>query len=193
MQQLQFREHLTQMVIFFLPARNSNNNDRRLNAFLDDFRVWKRALSAEEVVAMQCIVAPNAAGLEANWKFNKDSGVAAFDQTAITHFAILSSMTDANWSTDVACAVDMAVNDVASAKTKIYPNPVKKGHDIHFVTKEKSATISLNDAIGKLVKTQKVSGEKASVSSSHLGTGLYMYKVQSTDNNIIDSRKTRVK
>ena len=62
------------------------------------------------------------------------------------------------------------------------------------MTKEKSAIISLYDATGKLVKTQKVSADKASVSSSNLGTGLYIYKVQSGDNNnVIDSGKIMVK
>ncbi len=179
---------------FFLAARNSNNNDRRLNGFMDEFRVWKKALSVDEVVATQCIVAPNAAGLEANWKFNEGSGIAAFDQTANTHFAILNNMTDANWSTDVACVNDMAVSDVASAKTKIYPNPVKKGDDIHFVTKEKSAIVTLYDATGKLVKTQKISDTNSVISSSNLGAGLYIYKVQSADASaVVDSGKVMVK
>ena len=178
---------------FYLAARNTSNNDRRLNGYLDEFRVWKKALSANEITANRCYVAPDSQGLEASWKMNEGSGVAAFDQTANTHFAILNNMSDSNWKTDVACAVDMAVSDVDNEKLKVFPNPVKKGEDIHFIIKESSANVYLYDISGKLIKNQKISGNNPTVNTTHLTTGTYIYKIQTGTDTILSSGKVIVK
>ncbi|MBL1221892.1 fibronectin type III domain-containing protein [Chryseobacterium sp. L7] len=173
-------------------ARNYDNS-RTLNGFLDEFRVWKRALTATEILANNCNVAPNAAGLEANWKMNEGSGNGALDATANTHFATLINMSATNWKTDIACAAALSTQDLASAKenvNQVYPNPVKKGNNIHFKINDSSAgEIVLYDRTGKLVMNQKIDKKDMIISTQKLAAGTYVYTINSKDNTVKSSGK----
>jgi hypothetical protein len=176
-------------------ARNYENA-RTLNGFLDEFRVWKRALTATEILANNCNVLANAAGLEANWKMNEGSGNGALDATTNTHFATLINMSATNWKTDVACASALSTKDISSEKSNmnsVYPNPVKKGNDIYFTIKDSSATeITLYDMAGKLILTQKVDKNNMAISTQNLSAGTYIYKINSKDSQIKSSGKVIV-
>ncbi|MDV7696910.1 fibronectin type III domain-containing protein [Chryseobacterium soli] len=176
-------------------ARNYDNT-RTLNGFLDEFRVWKRALTATEILSNNCNVPANASNLEANWKMNEGSGNGALDTTANTHFATLVSMTNTNWKTDVGCAVSLSTKEVASEKgsvNTIYPNPVKKGNDIHFTINDRSASeIVLYDMAGKVIVTQKIDKDHMVINTQNLSSGTYIYTISSKDRKIQSSGKVIV-
>lgn len=170
------------------------DNSRTLNGNLDEFRVWKRALTAQEIIDNKCNVAPTSTALEANWKMDEGSGNGALDATANTHFATLTNMSDSNWSTDVACNSSLSVEDLkglASGKeSSVYPNPVKKGSDIHFKIENNSASeISLYDISGKLLKKQQINKNNNIVNTQDLPRGTYIYKIISADSHILSSGK----
>ncbi|NIF05590.1 T9SS type A sorting domain-containing protein [Chryseobacterium sp. Tr-659] len=175
-------------------ARNYDNS-RALNGSMDEFRVWKRALTAQEILDNKCNVAPNASSLEANWKMDEGSGVAALDSTPNTHFATLISMTDTNWKTDVPCQATLSVKDTELVKeSNVYPNPVKRGNDIHFRIEDHSASdIFLYDASGKLSKKQNINKNNNVVNTQDLASGTYLYKITAAGNKILSSGKIIVK
>ncbi|MCJ7934230.1 MAG: fibronectin type III domain-containing protein [Chryseobacterium sp.] len=175
-------------------ARNYDNS-RALNGSLDEFRVWKKALTAQEILDNKCNVAAGSAGLEANWKMDEGSGVGALDATSNTHFATLVNMTDTNWKTDVPCTSSLSVKDAESVKeSRIYPNPVKRGNDIHFTIGDRSASeVSLYDASGKLYKKQKLNQNNNVVNTQDFISGTYIYNIISADNKVVASGKIIVK
>ncbi|GAB0155046.1 hypothetical protein CHRYSEOSP005_03060 [Chryseobacterium sp. Alg-005] len=173
-------------------ARNYDNS-RTLNGFLDEFRVWKKALTPQEIAANNCNVPANSTGLEANWKMDEGSGSGALDATANTHFATLINMSNSNWSTDVACAAPLSTENIDLKKESgIYPNPVKKGEDIHFNINSVSE-VSLYDISGKLVKKQSIDQNNATVSTQNLSSGTYIYTITSTKKQTASSGKVIVK
>lgn len=171
-------------------ARNYDNS-RTLNGFLDEFRVWKRALTAQEIMNDKCNIAPTTAGLEANWKMDEGNGNGALDATSNTHFATLISMSDSNWTTDVPCNTPLSTKDTTLEKgNRMYPNPVKKGNDIHFVINDRSITeVSLYDVSGKLIKKQNIDKERITINTQNLSTGTYIYKLESKNDQVIFSGK----
>ncbi|ROH95863.1 endo-beta-N-acetylglucosaminidase H [Chryseobacterium daecheongense] len=175
-------------------ARNYDNS-RTLNGFLDEFRVWKKALTPQEISNNNCNVSPYSTGLEANWKMNEGSGNGALDTTSNTHFATLVNMSDSNWSTDVACTTSLSTeNSILKDENSIYPNPVKKGEDIHFTIKDNSINeVSLYDISGKLVKKQTIDKNNATVSTQSLSSGTYIYTITSTKKQTASSGKVIVK
>lgn len=175
-------------------ARNYDNS-RTLNGSLDEFRVWKRALTAQEILDNKCNVAPNAANLEANWKMDEGSGIGALDATPNTHAATLINMSDTNWKTEVPCPASLSVKDAEPVKeNQVYPNPVKRGNDIYFRIDDRSADeISLYDASGKLSKKQNINKNNNVVNTQDLTGGTYLYKITAAGNKIISSGKIIVK
>lgn len=155
-------------------------NARALNGSLDEFRVWKRALSAQEIVNNNCDVAPNSQGLEANWKMDEGSGTGALDETSNSHFATLINMSNNNWITNVACASPLSTSNMRLRNTgmKIYPNPVKKGESMYFKNKEKSTIeVELYNLEGRsLLKKYSKSGS-LELNTQNLPTGVYIYKL----------------
>lgn len=171
-------------------ARNYDNS-RTLNGFLDEFRVWKKALTAQEIVDNKCNVVPSSLNLEANWKMDEGSGNGALDATSNTHFATLISMSNSNWTTDVPCNSSLSTRDIAFEKTSnVYPNPVKKGNDIHFVINDRSAIeVALYDISGKLVRKQTIDKTDVAVTTQDLISGIYIYKIKSASDQILSSGK----
>ncbi len=172
------------------------DNSRTINGFLDEFRVWKRALTAQEILDNKCNVAAGSTDLEANWKMDEGSGNGALDATSNTHFATLVNMTDANWRTDVPCTASLSVKDIESVKdnSAAYPNPVKRGNDIHFTIHDRSATeVSLYDTSGKLLKKQNIDQNNNVMNTQDLISGTYIYRITSGNNKIVSSGKIIVK
>ncbi|REC48880.1 endo-beta-N-acetylglucosaminidase H [Chryseobacterium pennipullorum] len=178
-------------------ARNYDNS-RTLNGFLDEFRVWKKALTAQEIMDNRCSVAAGSTNLEANWKMDEGSGAGALDATANTHFATLISMSDTNWKTDVGCPANLSVKTAngieRSEEAAVYPNPVKRGSDIHFrITNDAAVEISLFDVSGKLSKKQKINANNNILNTQDLTAGTYLYKIISKNNEVVSSGKIIVK
>ena len=171
------------------------DNSRAINGSLDEFRVWKRALTAQEILDNKCNVASNSASLEANWKMDEGSGIAALDSTPNTHFATLVNMTDTNWKTDVPCDPLLSVRDLDSVKENgVYPNPVKKGNDIHFtINGSSNAEVLLYDSTGKVIKKQNINQNNNTVNTQDLISGTYIYKITSSNNKILSSGKIIIK
>ncbi|WP_370901018.1 endo-beta-N-acetylglucosaminidase H [Chryseobacterium gossypii] len=172
-------------------ARNYDNS-RAFNGLLDEFRVWKKALTAQQIAGNMCNVAADSPDLEANWKMDEGSGNGALDSTPKTHFATLVNMSNSNWRTDVPCgATPLSVRNVAPVKENdVYPNPVKEGNDIYFKTSDSAASkVLLYNISGKLVKSQDISRNTATINTQGLTSGVYLYNITSTDNRTISSGK----
>ncbi|WP_333596613.1 endo-beta-N-acetylglucosaminidase H [Chryseobacterium flavum] len=182
-------------------ARNYDNS-RTLNGLLDEFRVWKRALTAQEILNNKCNVTAGSTGLEANWKMNDGSGNGAVDAGLNGHSATLIGMTDTNWKTDVpSCSSSLTAREATwklgaavEKENGIYPNPVKRGDLAHFRINDSSAfEITLYDVSGKIAKKQNVDREYITISTQELAAGTYLYKVTSKNNQMISSGKLIVK
>lgn len=170
------------------------DNSRALNGFMDEFRVWKKALTAQEVLDNKCNVGASSAGLEANWKMDEGSGSGALDATLNTHFASLISMSDTNWKTDVPCSASLSTQEIKDGESgkenSIYPNPVKRGNDIHFRINNNSADeIALYDISGKLIRKENVNKNDMIMNTQDLSTGTYVYKITSKNNQTLSSGK----
>lgn len=175
-------------------ARNYDNS-RTLNGFLDEFRVWKKALTAQEILNNNCNVAPNSTGLEANWKMDEGSGNGALDTTANTHFATLVNMTNSNWNTDVACTTSLSTQNIdLKNEIGVYPNPVKRGENIYFTIKDNSVSeVSLYDISGKFIKKQAIDRNNTAINTHNLSSGTYIYTIKSTKNQTATSGRVIVK
>lgn len=174
-------------------ARNYDNS-RALNGSLDEFRVWKKALTPQEILDNKCNVGASSTGLEANWKMDEGSGNGALDATSNTHFASLISMSDTNWKTDVPCTASLSTQDIKngelSKENNVYPNPVKRGNDIHFKINNNTAEeIALYDISGKLIRKESVNKNDVIMNTQNIPTGTYLYKVTSKNSQIVSSGK----
>ncbi|MBV8326872.1 endo-beta-N-acetylglucosaminidase H [Chryseobacterium sp.] len=173
-------------------ARNYDNS-RTLNGSMDEFRVWKKALTAQEVLANKCSVAPGSASLEANWKMDDGSGTGAVDATSNTHNATLISMTDTNWKTEVPCPSSLSVKSVnanSKQESAVYPNPVKRGADISFRIDDSSASeIAVYDGSGALSKKQNINQNNNRMNTQDLPSGNYLYKITSKEGRVLSSGK----
>jgi hypothetical protein len=116
------------------------------------------------------------------------------DATANTHFATLVNMTDTNWKTEVPCNASLGVRDAESVKDNntVYPNPVKRGNDIHFTVTDNSE-VAFYDTSGKLLKKQDLNQNNNIVNTQDLATGTYIYKITSSKNKVTSSGKIIVK
>lgn len=170
-------------------ARNYDNS-RTLNGFLDEFRVWKKALTAQEILNNNCNVAPNSTGLEANWKMDEGSGNGALDTTANTHFATLVNMTNSNWNTDVACTTSLSTQNIdLKNEIGVYPNPVKRGENIYFTIKDNSVSeVSLYDISGKFIKKQTIDRNNTAINTHNLSSGTYIYTIKSKNQTATSGR-----
>lgn len=172
-------------------ARNYDNS-RALNGSLDEFRVWKKALTDQEIKNNMCNVSPLTSGLEANWKMDEGTGIGALDATPNTHFATLINMSNSNWSTEVPCK-ELSTESIATNKENTaFPNPVKKGENIYFNIKE-NAELLLSDLSGKLVKKQSIQKHNNAVNTNDLSSGVYIYQIKSNANKTLSSGKVMVK
>jgi endo-beta-N-acetylglucosaminidase D len=104
-------------------------SSRCLDGSIDEVRVWKRALSATEILANPCNVASTSANLEAYWKFNEASGTTTQDLTGHGHLGTLISMGPSDWSVNVPtqCATVTATRPGRAAtdlQVLVYGNPV---------------------------------------------------------------------
>jgi hypothetical protein len=95
----------------------------------------------------------------------------------------------------VPCQASLSVKDTESVKeSPVYPNPVKRGNDIHFRIDDSSASeISVYDVSGKLLKKQNINQNNNVVNTQDLTSGTYIYKITSSGNKIISSGKIIVK
>ncbi|MBL3546775.1 endo-beta-N-acetylglucosaminidase H [Chryseobacterium sp. KMC2] len=174
------------------------DNSRALNGSLDEFRVWKKALTAQEILDNKCNIAASSTSLEANWKMDDGSGSGAVDATPNGHSATLISMSDVNWKTEVPCPSSLSVKTAKGIENKqentAYPNPVKRGEDIKFRIDDRSASeISLYGASGTLSKKQNINPNNNVVNTQDLPAGTYLYKITSADNKVVSSGKIIVK
>ncbi|MCQ9641437.1 fibronectin type III domain-containing protein [Chryseobacterium sp. WG14] len=174
------------------------DNSRALNGLLDEFRVWKKALTAQEILDNKCDIAASSTSLEANWKMDDGSGNGAVDATPNGHSATLISMSDANWKTEVPCPSSLSVKTAKGIENKqegtAYPNPVKRGEDIKFRIDDRSASeISVYGASGTLSKKQNINQNNNVVNTQDLPAGTYLYKITSANGKVISSGKILVK
>lgn len=69
----------------------------------------------------------------------------------------------------------LAVKDVSNlskSSIKFYPNPVK--NSLNYTGREKIGEVSIYDASGKKIKTQKTDSESGNIDVSDLHNGMYI-------------------
>ena len=88
-------------------------------------------------------------------------------------------------------------NDVAQINTgnttptfSVYPNPVRSTMNIRIENVGENATYSLVNMVGKVVATEKITGDQMSVDVSALNDGIYILQI--TDVNGSTSKKVLV-
>ena len=77
------------------------NDDYNLNAWINECRIWSRALTQDEIQQNSCEVDPKSPGLEAYWKFNEGAGNIAHDATG--HGYDATAENDVVWVTGQIC------------------------------------------------------------------------------------------
>ncbi|GAB3571369.1 hypothetical protein GCM10027345_00570 [Hymenobacter daeguensis] len=147
----------------FSIARNYASS-RCLDGSIDEVRVWKRALSAAEIVANRCDVPPTAANLEAYWKFNEATGTTTADLTGNGHLGTLIGMAPSDWSANVptACATVTATlpgRAAADLQLLVYGNPVPgQAAEVEIRgAAGQPVQLQLFNSLGGLVSKQEVS------------------------------------
>ncbi|MBO2007810.1 LamG domain-containing protein [Hymenobacter negativus] len=142
---------------------------RILNGSLDEVRVWTRALTATEILANRCQVAPTATGLAGLWRFNEGSGTTAGDASPGNHPATLLNMVAADWSTTVptACATTTAtlggLNTASGLQVVPSENPVAGRQAEVEIRGAASQTVSVQvlNNVGQVVLTKEVKATSA--------------------------------
>ena len=132
----------------FSIARNYASS-RCLDGSIDEVRVWKRTLTAAEILANRCDVPPTSTSLEAYWKFNEATGTTTQDLTGHGHLGTLISMAPSDWSANVPtqCATVTATQPGRNAdalQLLVYGNPVPG----------QAAEVEIRGAAGQLVQLQ---------------------------------------
>ncbi|MDQ2773163.1 MAG: PKD domain-containing protein [Bacteroidota bacterium] len=145
-------------------ALGRNYDDSRiLNGSLDEVRVFTRALTATEVAASPCQIAPATAGLEGYWRCDEGSGLATSDATGHGHNGTLVNMTPTDWSTNTPtqCATTSATrpSQQPGLEVLVFGNPVPGGlAEIEVPNAAgQPLQLQLTNALGAVVWQQEVS------------------------------------
>jgi hypothetical protein len=142
---------------------------RTLNGSLDELRVWRRPLTAAELVANSCAVSATATGLEAYWRLDEGTGLVAGDLSGHGHAGTLTGMTATDWTTvtPALCARVTATANAAgiAAGYQVVPteNPVTSARaevELRGMAGQRVALRVLN-ALGQVVSTQEVQATSA--------------------------------
>jgi endo-beta-N-acetylglucosaminidase D len=138
-------------------------SSRCLDGSIDEVRVWKRALTAAEILANPCNVSPTATNLEAYWKLNEATGTITQDLTGHGHTGTLLNMAPSDWSANVPtqCANVTATlpgRNAADFQLLVYGNPVPGQAAEVEIRGAAGQTVQLQlfNSLGGLVLTQEV-------------------------------------
>ncbi|MFT3978894.1 MAG: PKD domain-containing protein [Ferruginibacter sp.] len=112
------------------------DDSRCFNGWMDEMRVWKKALTATEIQNNKCSTSPSSTSLEGYWRFNDGSGTSAQDTTGHNYTGSLTNMDNSNWRTDVpTCAPVLPVANFTGT-----PVAVATGQSVTFTNSSTNAT-----------------------------------------------------
>lgn len=112
------------------------DDSRNFNGSMDEWRVWRRALTQAEIQNNKCSVSPAATSLEACWRFNDGSGTSAQDTTGHGYTGSLVNMDNSNWITDVpTCGTSLPVANFTGA-----PVTITTGQSVTFTNTSSNTT-----------------------------------------------------
>jgi endo-beta-N-acetylglucosaminidase D len=168
----------------FAMARNYASS-RCLDGSIDEVRVWKRALTAAEILANRCDVPPTSANLEAYWKFNEATGTTTQDLTGHGHLGTLMAMSPSDWSANVPtqCATVTATlpgRRATDLQLLVYGNPVPgQAAEIEIRgAAGQPVQLQLFNSLGGLVSTREVSAANGQRIMLPLPAAAGMYVLQ---------------
>ncbi len=171
----------------FAVGRNYANS-RALDGSIDEVRVWKRALTAAEILANPCDVPANSPALEGYWKFNEATGAVTQDLTGNGHLGTLIGMGPTDWTamvpTQCAQATATLADQAAGAlQVLVFGNPVPGSRaevEIRGALGQ-PVVLRLRNALGAVVWSQTLS---AAAAAGRIGVPLPaaagMYVLQAT-------------
>jgi endo-beta-N-acetylglucosaminidase D len=170
----------------FAMGRNYASS-RCLDGSLDEMRVWKRSLTAAEILANACNVPVTSPSLEAYWKFNEATGTTTQDLTGHGHLGTLLNMGPSDWSANVPtqCSTVTATTPGqagAELQVLVFGNPVPGGRADVEVRGAKGQPLALQvcNQLGAVVWKQTLPAGAASerISVPLPGAaGLYVLRV----------------
>ncbi|HTN45691.1 MAG TPA: T9SS type A sorting domain-containing protein [Flavipsychrobacter sp.] len=166
----------------YAPYDASSNDALQINVSSDCGATWtsvynKSGTTLSTTANTTAAFTPGAA----DWKTEVVSLSAYAGQPDIlVQFLTTSGFGNNIYLDDIAIANGTAVDDQASLKFSLYPNPVKDRINIEVIQSDKPVNVSVYDIVGKVVKQASYGkNEKISLDVSDLQNGNYIVKLVS--------------
>ncbi|SFN63911.1 Por secretion system C-terminal sorting domain-containing protein [Chryseobacterium oleae] len=184
------------------------DSSRNFQGKIDEFRVWKRALTQTEISQKMCNVTLPATSLAAYWKFNEGSGSSVQDSSGNGLALTLTGVDASNWATDIPCP---AGNQKASASAKnqkidselvsakkqirLYPNPMSASSPLTVSVPEEYSRgkLSVYNFNGGVVETKILQAGDHPYDLSKLSMGNYIIQFESQDGSLKQTEKLIIK
>jgi hypothetical protein len=178
--------------------RETGPAGRYLNGDIDEVRIWNKALSASDILALKdCELQNGETGLVSYYKFNQ--GIDAADNTTITTLTdasgnanngtlvnLTKTGTTSNFLagspivTGTTCTTLNTTNFEVANNIKMYPNPTNNivTVEVYNLTNVKLQVVDLT---GKILMQQALSSNSNTVNLQQLPFGMYFFKVTSNE------------
>ncbi|MES2589432.1 MAG: T9SS type A sorting domain-containing protein [Bacteroidota bacterium] len=78
-------------------------------------------------------------------------------------------------------ALELSTKEIKADDFKVYPNPVE---DVLIIDLKETATITISDITGKVIKTQKLTNSANTISTSDLAKGQYVVNISNEKMNV---------
>jgi hypothetical protein len=179
--------------------RETGPAGRYLNGDIDEVRIWNKALSASDILALKdCELQSAETGLVSYYKFNQGNDSA--DNTTITTLTDVSGNANNGTLTNFArtgttsnflmgspivtgttCTTLNTPNFEVANNIKMYPNPT---NGIFAIETQEDSTVEVFDMIGKKVYSNKVSVGSSNIDLSNYTNGIYLLTVTNQKGNL---------
>ncbi|MEL1247141.1 LamG-like jellyroll fold domain-containing protein [Flavobacterium helocola] len=175
---------------------------RYLNGDIDEVRIWNKALSASDILALKdCELQNGETGLVAYYKFNQGNDSA--DNTTITTLTDASGNANNGTLTNFArtgttsnfllgspmvtgttCTTLNATSFDVASNINIYPNPTNGNVNI-MVNNLTNVSVSVYDLNGRQILNKEVSNNTNTIDISNLQTGMYLFRIKSSEGEVV--------
>ena len=182
---------------------SQNSYQHFFDGNLDEVRIWNRALSLVEIqnnINCELPTPSTQNGLVAYYQFNQgDNGLSnagintLTDASANANNGTLSNFaltgTASNWLasspivTGSNCTVLSSSSFAVDSNVNLYPNPTNGtlNIDLNNLT---NVSVSIYDINGRVILNKDLSGNENSVDLSNFQTGMYLFKIKSSEGEI---------
>ncbi|WP_223608611.1 endo-beta-N-acetylglucosaminidase H [Chryseobacterium sp. OSA05B] len=184
------------------------DSSRNFQGKIDEFRVWKRALTQTEISQKMCNVTLPATSLAAYWKFNEGSGSTVQDGSGNGITLTLTGVDASNWGTDLPCSTGIQkassnaknkkkdLEQIAAKKQiRLYPNPLGSSAPLTVSVPEEynRGKLSVYNFNGGVVETQALQSGDHQYNLSKLSMGNYIIQFESPDGGLKQTEKLIIK